>query len=156
MKRVKLIENVSGETRQNPTVTIVGSEQQNIQKSFDTFNDFDLFWYLFADEKETRLDFAHKLWLNEVTIRRWEQQIFFSSLIVDDYLGGRIRKNGLDKYQRFLILWIRMNKQLKHIPRRNRKNEYLRMKLSLFVRSKKLDRENFEKYYLTNWSSKHD
>lgn len=156
MKTANLIENVSGDTSQNPTVSIVGLRQQNIEKSFETFNDFDSFWYLFGQEKETRLDFAQKLWLNEVTIRRWEQHIFFSSMIVDDYLGGRIRKNGLDNYQKFLILWVRMNKQLKSVPRQKRKNSFLKLKLSLLIRQKKLDRENFEKYYLINWSFKHE
>ena len=63
---------------------------------------------LLHEGKVTREQFAKKLGICSRTIRRWEQSILERWERVD--YRPQPRKNWLDPYQRFLILWVNNEK----------------------------------------------
>jgi hypothetical protein len=118
-----------------------------VQQNYDSpYEEYCRYHWLLKEEIQLRQDFAYQLNLCLQTFQRWEREILSHPAIVVDYLGGRLSKHGFDKYQRFILIWIYVNKFNTNISRKNRTYESLQLRLRLLMAKNQISRENFYEY----------
>lgn len=110
------------------------------------YEEYSRYHWLLSGDLDIRQNFADKLNICSTTLQRWEDNILNYPTIISDYFGDRARKQKLDKYQRFLLVWIYVNKLNPKTKKQEKTYSALQLRLRLLIASGKISRDDFYKY----------
>ncbi|MGB6301158.1 MAG: hypothetical protein WBF90_33960 [Rivularia sp. (in: cyanobacteria)] len=110
------------------------------------YEEYSRYHWLLEGDRLLRREFADRLNVCTHSFQRWEKNILNHSAIVADYVDERFNKHGLDKYQRFILLWIYVNKYHRKANKSQTTYQALQFRLRLLITRKVICRKGFYQY----------
>ena len=108
----------------------------------------DAFSWVLEQERTNRGKFALQINIDRRTLYRWEHEIFLkgSKTLQKEYLGDGLNQQGLDRFQRFSILYVMLKKNDVRLRKGKRTNPFIRGQLGMAVAKGKISRAKLEKF----------
>lgn len=108
----------------------------------------DAFSWTLERERTNRGKFAVQINIDRKTLYRWEHEIFIrgSKTLQKEYLGDGLSQQGLDRFQRFSILYVMFKKNDVRLEKGKRTNLFIRGQLGMAVAKGTISRAKLEKF----------